>query len=281
MRKKEELTLPIKDLALLKSNPTEYYSTKTHYTIDQMKRKLNKFTDDEREILMEYVPHDEDINKWYEQMKGYHELCELKKSEMEHFRSDLEKRIEQNKGEIAKKYNESDYDNISKFLIEEYGIHAFDDYVYRDRWLDVLYSEKDYKEERFQYERSIIESRMHDDEIAQHLAQRGDYGSARKTVDRIEELGLTPPDWIVAEANKVDIKRVQAVVSGSGEVRNHANSTRGIQEIHTESSDEDGGMFSVVANSREDINRLAEKVGATEVHHEEGDLYTLIVPYSL
>ena len=81
------------------------------------------------------------------------------------------------------------------------------------------------------------------------------------------------------------MERVNAKVSGSSDVYDLAKRTRGIKEIHDEGDYDDdkseGGMFSVIANSPEDVRRFGRKVGATEIHHEEGNLYTVLMPYTL
>ena len=100
-------------------------------------------------------------------------------------------------------------------------------------------------------------------------------------MDRITKLKLTPPDWLVARVHHVEIERVNAIVGNSNEVRNHASHTNGIRELHTEHSDADGGIFTVIADNKDDAQRLADKVGANQLVHEEGNKYTISVPYSL
>ena len=256
----------------MKTNPQEYLEKCRFKNLKALRRRLEQFTFDEREELMHFLARRDD--KFND--REYYDLLEMRRKET----SSLESDIERGRGKLGEEFNNGEWDSAYKFLRDTYGITYSDDYVYLSKWGDSVMSEGAYEDRRFDFERRILEE-MSDDEIADALASNNDYGSSRKTVQRLEQLGLNPPDWVVAEANGVDEVRVSAIVSGSREVNNYANSTRGIREIHTESNNEDGGLFSVIADSKADINRLAEKVGATEVHHEEGDLYTLVVPYSL
>lgn len=118
-------------------------------------------------------------------------------------------------------------------------------------------------------------------------------GTFRRRVNKLkEESGIL--DDYKEELKKTNMKiteyqnymeRVNAKVSGSSDVYDLAKRTRGIEEIHDEADyDGDksgGGMFSVIANSPEDVRRFGRKVGATEIHHEDGNLYTVLMPYTL
>ena len=257
-----------------------YEKCKKYPNLTAIRNRLEDFTHEEKKELVSSIASSIyrgklDKDKLRGDSSDYYRLCESEKVDYDR----LKKEIEFYRKTVG--YDPNEWDSVDDFIEETYpNINKYDKYYFNSSNGEI-YTDEEYADELFKYERSILEV-YSDQDIANYLAHGWDlYDSERETMNRIIELGMTPPDWLVANVNKVDVARVNAIVSGSGEVRDYASRTNGIREVHTEESDGDGGLFTVIADSSSDVARLGEKVGATEIHHEDGDMYRIVVPYSL
>ena len=260
------------------------FTIKCGPTIAEMKAKLSMFDEFEMRDIMRHIHTSDEVYNY----RDYYNLTQRRqyREGYDEFKEAIEQSIAR-KGLpimwLSRGYNSDDYESVDEFIEQTFPniLPSTDGKIYIGVAEDghFVYTEEEYNNERFKYERKLLEN-MTDTEIAEWIANRYSYDPV-KAMNRVEELNLTSPNWLIASANNVEVERVTALVGGEGEVFDHASHTNGIRELHEEASNDDGGLFSVVANSREDVERLADKVGATEIHHEDGDLYSIVVPYSI